>query len=74
MDAAYDEYGETSDKYLELSYQFYYEKARVDLLTEVIKEARQAAKKAQDKVDEARLGGGISDYDARDLTNKMADA
>jgi hypothetical protein len=70
----YDKYGETSEQFIEAEKDYYYAKAKVDVLTAVVKETRQAARAAQAKVDEARLGGGISDYDKRDLDAKIEKA
>jgi hypothetical protein len=71
---AYDNYGETDERYIALERDYYYEFAKVELLTDLVKAVRKAARAAQEKVDEARLGGGLSDYDKRDLTEKIAAA
>lgn len=70
----YDDYGETSQEYIDAERAYYYAKAKVDVLTAVVKETRDASRAAQAKVDEARLGGGISDYDKRDLDSKIEKA
>jgi hypothetical protein len=70
----YDKFGETSQEYIEAEKAYYYDKAKVDVLTSIVKETRQAAKAAQAKVDEARLGGGISSYDQRKIDEKIAEA
>jgi hypothetical protein len=40
----YDEYGETSQQYIDAEKAYYYEKAKVDILTDVVKEVRTAAR------------------------------
>lgn len=43
---AYKEFGETSEEYIEAERDYYYKKAKVDLITTVVKEVKLAAKKA----------------------------
>jgi hypothetical protein len=69
---AYDDFGELSDQYVKAETEYYFLFAKVEVLTDLVTEVRKAARQAQKKVDEARLGGGISDYDKRDLTEKIA--
>lgn len=70
----YDTDGETSEAYIKANTDYYHKKAEVDLLTTIIKTIRKDAKEAQQAVDEARLGGGISDYDKREIDKKLAAA
>jgi len=71
---AYDDFGELSGEYVEAETDYYVLFAKVEVLTDLVTEVRIAARKAQKKVDEARLGGGISDYDRRDLLEKIENA
>lgn len=66
-----DEEGEESERFIALEREYYYEKAKVDLITGVVKTVRDASKAAQAKLDEARLGGGIGSYDKRNIDKKL---
>jgi hypothetical protein len=59
LEELYDELdGDTlNEQYIAAERDYYFAKAKVDVLTEVVKETKNAAKAAQAKVDEARLGG-----------------
>lgn len=67
MEKIEEELGDDNAEYLAASKAYYYAKAEVDVLTEIVKEIRGAARAAQKKVDKAKLGGSISDYDKRTI-------
>jgi uncharacterized Ntn-hydrolase superfamily protein len=60
-----------SEEWIALERDYYYAKARVDVITDVVNTVRRAAKAAQATLDEARLGGGIGSYDKRWIDEKI---
>jgi hypothetical protein len=66
-----EEFGDTSPEYVEAEKAYYYAKAKVDVITTVVKTVKQASKEAQAILDEARLGGGIGSYDKRWIDDKI---
>jgi len=59
-DAAEDKYGDSSTEFIEAEKAYYLQKAKVDLITDVVQTTKKAAAAAQEKLDAARLSGDLS--------------
>jgi hypothetical protein len=70
-DEAEDANGDTSEQFIAAEREYYLQKAKVDLITDVVQTTKKAAAAAQEKLDAARLGGELSARDKRDLDRKI---
>lgn len=62
-EAAEEQFGDTAAQFIEAERKYYLQKAKVDLITELVQATKKAAAEAQAEVDRARLGGELSKRD-----------
>jgi hypothetical protein len=70
-EAAEEQFGDTAEQFIEAERKYYLQKAKVDLITELVQATKKAAAEAQAEVDRARLGGELSKRDQKDLLAKI---